>query len=90
MVFLSRKVLAGVCITLHQKFYTLAAMFLCMRVSITCEMCGHQHQLERQRFTQQEIAIVCHECETPLTAELEIQYVQPEQQVPKAFEGMFA
>lgn len=42
-----------------------------MRVSITCEDCGHRHRLERRITQPGPIWIVCHSCELPLQAVLE-------------------
>lgn len=42
-----------------------------MRITITCEDCGHRHRLERTTAEPGEIWVVCHNCETPLQAVLE-------------------
>lgn len=42
-----------------------------MKVTITCEECGHRHRLERSVTEPGPIWIVCHECEIPLQALLE-------------------
>ena len=42
-----------------------------MRVSITCEDCGHRHRLERRITEPGPIWIICHSCELPLQAVLE-------------------
>jgi hypothetical protein len=42
-----------------------------MRVTITCEDCGHKHRLERRVNEPGAIHIVCHSCELPLQAVLE-------------------
>lgn len=46
-------------------------MMLCMRVTISCEDCGHRHRLERRVSEPGTIHIVCHACELPLQAVLE-------------------
>jgi hypothetical protein len=42
-----------------------------MRVTITCEECGHKHRLERRISEPGPIWIICHNCELPLQAVLE-------------------
>jgi hypothetical protein len=42
-----------------------------MRVTITCEDCGHKHRLERRISEPGPIWIICHNCELPLQAVLE-------------------
>jgi len=42
-----------------------------MRVTITCEECGHKHRLERRITEPGPIWIICHNCELPLQAVLE-------------------
>jgi hypothetical protein len=42
-----------------------------MRVTITCEDCGHKHRLERRITEAGPIWIICHNCELPLQAVLE-------------------
>ena len=39
-----------------------------LRITITCEDCGHRHRLERTVVEPGEIWIMCHTCETPLQA----------------------
>lgn len=39
-----------------------------MKISITCESCGHRHRLERPISRPGPIWIVCHDCELPLQA----------------------
>ena len=43
-----------------------------MRITITCEDCGRRHRLERSVSEAGPIWIVCHACETPLRADLEV------------------
>jgi hypothetical protein len=43
-----------------------------MRITITCEDCGRRHRLERSITEAGPIWIVCHACETPLRADLEL------------------
>jgi hypothetical protein len=53
-----------------------------MRVTITCEDCGHKHRLERRITEPGPIWIICHNCELPLQALLEgpaLPAVQPAQ-----------
>lgn len=40
-----------------------------MRISITCEECGHRHRLARPISSPGPVWIVCHACETPLRAD---------------------
>lgn len=42
-----------------------------MRVTITCEECGHKHRLERRVSEPGPIWIICHNCELPLQAVLD-------------------
>ena len=42
-----------------------------MRVTITCEECGHKHRLERRISEPGPSWIICHNCELPLQAVLE-------------------
>ena len=42
-----------------------------MRVTITCEECGHRHRVERRVTEPGPIWIICHSCELPLQAVLE-------------------
>jgi hypothetical protein len=42
-----------------------------MRVTITCEDCGHKHRLERRVSEPGPIWIICHSCELPLQAVLD-------------------
>jgi hypothetical protein len=35
-------------------------------ITITCEVCGKRHHLERQRRDPEEFWLVCHECELSL------------------------
>lgn len=41
-----------------------------MRISITCEECGHRHRLARRVTERGPVWIVCHGCEIPLRADL--------------------
>jgi len=41
-------------------------------ITITCEGCGQRHRLERKRTEPGNIYIVCHRCELPLRAWLEV------------------
>jgi hypothetical protein len=50
-----------------------------MRVTITCEDCGHKHRLERRIAEPGPIWIVCHSCELPLQAMLEGPALRPAQ-----------
>jgi hypothetical protein len=50
-----------------------------MRVTITCEECGHKHRLERRITEPGPIWIVCHSCELPLQAILECPSPKPAQ-----------
>ena len=42
-----------------------------MRITITCEDCGHRHNLARRVSDPGEIWVVCHGCELPLRALLD-------------------
>lgn len=55
-----------------------------MRVTITCEDCGHKHRLERRITEPGPIWIVCHSCELPLQAVLEGQSVPAAESKPAA------
>jgi len=50
-----------------------------MRITITCEECGRRHRLERTIDEAGPIWIVCHDCELPLRAVLEITVSAPEE-----------
>jgi hypothetical protein len=39
-------------------------------IRITCKECGHVHRLERKRWRDEEIWIVCHNCELPICSQL--------------------
>ncbi len=41
-----------------------------MKVTITCEECKHSMVLERHIYEPGPIALVCHDCETPIVAEM--------------------
>lgn len=60
-----------------------------MRVSITCEDCGHRHRLERRITEPGPIWIICHSCELPLQAILEGQGSPiPAEEVHSVWEGI--
>jgi hypothetical protein len=44
-----------------------------LRVTITCEECGERHPLEKRRYHSEDITILCHNCELPITAHLEME-----------------
>ena len=46
------------------------------RVAITCDECGRRHVLERSLDQAGEISIVCHDCELPLVALLDVTLLQ--------------
>ena len=56
-----------------------------MRVTITCEDCGHKHRLERRITEPGPIWIICHNCELPLQAILEGPAVTPRARPAQAF-----
>jgi hypothetical protein len=56
-----------------------------MRVTITCEDCGHKHRLERRITEPGPIWIVCHNCELPLQAVLEGSTATPAVRPAQAF-----
>ena len=41
-------------------------------ITITCESCGHRHLLARPRWRDEDIYIVCHDCELPNVAKLRL------------------
>lgn len=41
-----------------------------LKVSITCELCGHRQTMERKRARGEEIWMVCHDCEATIKAEV--------------------
>jgi len=47
-------------------------MMYTLRVAITCDECGLRHVLKRTFVDPSEISIVCHGCELPLVALLDI------------------
>lgn len=57
-----------------------------MRITITCEECGRRHRLERSIAEPGSIWIVCHDCELPLRAVLELD----DNAVPAAFQTAWA
>jgi hypothetical protein len=44
------------------------------RVAITCDECGYRQVLERRFGEPGEISIVCHDCELPLVALLDLHH----------------
>ncbi len=56
-----------------------------MRVTITCEECGHKHRLERRIAEPGPIWIICHDCELPLQAVLEGPASSPKPRPAQAF-----
>lgn len=60
-----------------------------MRITITCEDCGRRHRLERSVSEAGPIWIVCHACETPLRADLEVSHSgAPATQFATAWSGI--
>lgn len=41
-------------------------------ITVTCEECGRRHRLERPRWRDEDIWIVCHDCEAPILSRLRL------------------
>lgn len=38
------------------------------KVLLTCEECNYPHHLERPRWRDEKITLICHGCETPISS----------------------
>jgi hypothetical protein len=42
------------------------------KITISCDECGHRNSLERPRWRDEDIRIICHGCEIPIVSKFRL------------------